>query len=314
MADFCCYNRINLLFVRHTAHPKDLFFQVYEQAKKMEPCVVYISNATRLFNDSMYTKEFIAAYTSVITSATMNVWTVLSGSYPPKMLLLHSKHSAHPVYNLLEQNGDVVHVPCVNDIEEASRVAVEFLRELTEDRDYIPSDYRSHFALLELINHMARAFLFHTMSEIRAFLRDIISKHNIECVLSKSRIRTPPHSIFTAALARLPTAESCGQHYRKLYTRDVYAEHNDQTIAWSAFMELTAPPIECNYTPSIDSDYVPASISSPSREYDPTEVLPRSAPVHRPAKRERDPARTYQSHKPLPAPKRSALSYFRSRY
>lgn len=311
LADFCCRNRINLLFVRHSTHPKDMFFNVYEQAKKMQPCIVYINNATRVFSDAGHTKEFVAAYSSVLTSSAMNIWTVLSGSYPPKMLLLHSKHSAHPIYTLIEHSGDIVHVPCISDIDEAARVAVEFLRELTADREYATGDA----AWSTLINHMARAFLFHTMYEIRIFLRDIIAKHNMQCALTRSTIRSPPMSIFDAALQRLPLVDSCNQQYRKLYSRDVYADHNDQLTSWRSYVDLTAP-VQYEYTPSVEQFYEPASISSPSREYDPAEVIPRSAP-ERPAKRQREHSRTYTSElsrKPLPSPKRSAVSFFRSNY
>lgn len=298
IADFCCRHRINLLFVRHSMHPKDMFFNVYEQAKKMEPCIVYINNATRVFSDSAYTNEFLAAYASTLTSSAANVWTVLSGSYPPKMLLVHSKRGAHPIYSILEHSGDVVHVPCISDIDEAGRVAVDFLRELTNDADYAASDTR-----LPLISHMARAFLFHTMSEIRIFLRNIIARYNAQCALTRTMIKSPPLSIFDTALESLPNSESGGQHYRKLFSRDAYTDYAEQRTAWQSYSNLIAPVQEYCYEPS--------SISSPTREYDPTEVTPRSAPQTRPAKRVH--AEEY-STKPLPEPKRSAVSFFRSNY
>lgn len=310
LADFCCLNRINLLFVRHSTHPKDMFFNVYEQAKKMEPCIVYINNATRVFSDANHTKEFLAAYSSMLTSSAMNVWTVLSGSYPPKMLLVHSKHSAHPIYNLIEHNGDVVHVPCISDIDEAARVAVEFLRELTNDTHYASTSDSSWAAL---ISHMARAFIFHTMYEIRVFLRDIIAKHNVQCALGKMTIHSPQASVFSAALDKLPSSETGGQHYRKLFSRDVYADHNDQMTEWRSYTNLTTP-VQYDYTPSMDN----YSISSPSRDYDPSEVRPSSAAYsYEPAEmRQPKRARSYESElsrKPLPT-KRSAVSFFRKNY
>lgn len=312
LTDFCCEQGINLLFVRHSFHPKDMFFSIFEKAKQMEPCIIYVNSATSIFSNPSYTSEFMAAYSSVIVSSAMNIWVVLAGSFSPKKLVLHGQHSSHPIYKMIERRGSVVHVPCINDVKKSARVAIDFLRELTQHSESIPRDYR-RTPWEPVVDHMARAFLFHTMQEIRDYMSHIISNYNIECARGRGPFCMPPPSVFITALDRLPTTETSGQYHRKLFTRLAYEEHLAQTKVWDAFVLMTgASPCTYTYTPSCDIDHDKTSLyslGSPSRDYEPLPIIPLSAPAHRTSKRQREGPRhqEIQSDKPLsmpPAPKR----------
>ncbi|MFY7869828.1 MAG: hypothetical protein ACOVQN_10020, partial [Exiguobacterium sp.] len=136
-------------------------------------------------------------------SSAMNIWVVLAGSFSPKKLVLHGQQSSHPIYKMIERRGGVVHVPCISDVKKSARVAIDFLRELTQNSESIPRDY--HRTSWEpVIDHMARAFLFHTMQEIRDYMSRIISNYNIDCARGKGPFCTPPPSVFLSALDQLP--------------------------------------------------------------------------------------------------------------
>ena len=320
LTDFCCDQGVNLLFVRHSFHSKDMFFSMFEKAKQMEPCVIYVNSATSIFANPAYTSEFMAAYSSVVTSSAMNIWIVLAGSFSPKKLVLHGQQSSHPIYKIIERRGTVIHVPCISDVQKSTRVAVDFLRELLQNPESLSRDY--HRTSWEpVIDNMARAFLFHTMQEIRDYISHIICRYNIECARGKGPFCTPPPSVFINALEQLPTTESSGQHYRKLFTRLAYEEHVAQTKNWDSFTLMTGPPPTYTYTPSIVSDFsAPSlySLGSPSRDYDPTTVVPRDLPIQRTSKRQRDAPCHHEtrSEKPLELPPkrptRNPSSFFRN--
>lgn len=318
LADFCCKHRINLLVVRRNENTKDALFAVYEKAAQMEPCVVYINNATSILGSSTFTNELIAAYAKGVYALSMNVWTVLAGSFAPKSLLVHTQQSAHPIFSkLLEPSGDIVHVPCVSDIDETSRMAIDFLREVAQDDTIVPSDYR-HTPWSGVVDHMARAFIFHTGQEMRRFIRDIFSRHNSRCASSGESISLPSPGVFDAVLRRLVRVESCGQIHYKLFSRNSYQDHARQLEGWQAYLAIAGteePPalFQYTYTPSIDREYEPVSVSSPARPAE--SLLPQCAPTKRTTKRAREATRPPDtiSEKPLPTlPQRpmDVMSFF----
>lgn len=325
LADYCCRNRVNLLVAWISQHSKDMLFSIYEKAASMEPCVLYINNATSIFSTPAHTNELIAAHSKCIDSLATNVWTVLAGSFAPKMLKVYQQ-GPHPIYTMLiEPYGDVVYVPCVSNISEAAHVAVDFIREITQYEDIVPRDY-VHTTWGPVIDHMARAFLFHTMQEMRRFVRNIVAEHNSECAYKGEAIHMPSAKTFSDALQKVVRVENGGQYHFKLFTRNSYQAHAHQLEAWHAFAnpgQQETPLLQLDSSqrvdlyPSAGRDYVPASISSPVRDPSPAlPMLPQCAPTHRTTKRQRD-ATTSTHHAPLstkslpppPAPS-SVLDFF----
>lgn len=289
VTNFCATNKINLLFVKHNTHTKDVFFSVFEKAKSMQPCIVYFNNATTIFSNPEYTKELMSAYSNIIDSSALDVWSVFAGSFPPDRLLAHSRHSAHRAYKLFEQQGDIVHVPCISTLREAEQVTIEFLHELSQNADFPPSRGMTS-AWHSIIDKLSSAFLFNTMYEIRNFLHNVFRDHNINTAgsLSADRCWEPHETSFISDLAKFPVVQSSSQSYRRLCrTRDSYAEHTAQNKTWSEYAaiinvsveECTSPPPAYSYVPSMlnssnNSTYDLASISSPTREYVPVHSAP----------------------------------------
>lgn len=309
LADFCCKHGVNLLVVRRSTHTKDMFFDIYKKAVQMRPCVVYINSATTIFNTPAYTTEFIEAHSRHVDSLALNVWTVLTGSFAPKSLLC-GRHSAHPIYTLLlESSGDIVNVPCVATLEDATAMAVEFVRDVARNPDIVPRDYRST-AWVGVIDHMARAFLFYTPQEARRFVRDVFAKHNEGCAVQGVPICEPPAAVFSVRLQQLPRIESGGQVHYKLNSRNSYDDYLRQLETWGSYAELVGdrPPVQYTYTPSVEQrDYEPVSFSSPTRTETTKPVpelplLPQCAPDRRTTKRQREAPqlRDEPSLKPLP--------------
>lgn len=311
VADYCCANKINLLVAWRSTHAKDAFFAIYEKAAQMTPCVVYINNATNIFGTPAYTNEFIEAQNKCTKSLAQNVWTVLAGSYQPKGLLISSRHSAHPIYTkLLEPNGDIVNVPCLGTLPDATAIALDFVRDVARNPDIVPRDYRSS-EWVTVIDHLARAFLFHTTIEMRRFVRSIFAEHNKRCAAQGAPLHEPTAVVFTAALQRLVRVETGGQIHYKLGVRNAYEDFLQQGEIWRSYTELigSEPSIQCAYTPSIlETHGSPSSISSPTRTI---ELLPQCAPDRRTTKRQREAAQSRDqtpSTKPLLTPKKEPLS------
>ncbi len=337
LADFCCQHGVNLLVVRRSTHTKDMFFDVYKKAVAMAPCVVYINSATTVFNNPAYTTEFIEAHSRHITSLALNVWTVLTGSFAPKQLLC-GRHGAHPIYSLLlETGGDIVNVPCIAALEDATSMAIEFIRDIACNADIVPRDYRST-AWAGVVDHLARAFLFYTPQEARRFVRDVFARHNESCAMQRLPMCEPSAAVFSARLQQLPRVESGGQNHYKMNSRNSYEDYLRHLETWASYAELVGekPALQYSYTPSVerqqlrDSDLV--CISSPTRSDAPkekplpqlqyvaaqtplpplpqceaepeTSLLPQCAPTRRTTKRQREAPRPRDelSLKPLPTP------------
>lgn len=349
VTNFCAENKINLLFVKHNTHTKDVFFSVFEKAKAIQPCIVYFNNATTIFSNAEYTKELMSAYSNIIDSAALDIWLVFAGSYPPDRLIAHNRHTAHRAYKLFEQQGEIVHVPCISTLKDAEYVAIEFLRELSQNSNYPPTRGMS-LAWQSVLEKLAGAFIFNTMYEIRSFLHNVFRDHNINTAATArgDRCWEPHETSFVSDLVKFPVIESNGQNYRRLCrTRDSYADHKTQNQSWSEYaavmnidIDSTPPAPEYSYVPSMlnnssNSTYEINSISSPSRDYVPVPpvreyipetrlpLLPHSVPPvdRRKTKRQRmpEPKHTHRTTS-LPAHKhqrthndsRSMYDYFRN--
>lgn len=291
LTDFCAQNRVNLLVAWISVHTKDMLFSVYEKAATMTPCIVYINNATSIFSTPAYTNELIAAHTKCIDSLATNVWTVLAGSFAPKQLRI-SQQGPHPIHAmLLEPYGDTVHVPCISDLGEASQIAVEFVRDIAQSSDIIPRDY-ARTSWGSVVDHLARAFIFHTMQEMRRFVRGVFARHNTRCAINDEPISLPTSSTFNEALQQLVRTETCGQLHYKLFERNSYQAHARQLEAWCAYTNPgePEPTLQSTNTPAPTYEYVPSalmSIASPARETE-LPLLPRCAPDRRVTKRQRE--------------------------